>query len=121
MAAQWTRYNYMGRTLVDWNIEEFCGYEPITTYYTDFGIAEYFGADAIRETFKTAIECWQNNIKWLTEIVMVLNWKIWEHYHRGNNELAELYDELWKESQEVVFKNFSKDDEAMRYYFRTTD
>ena len=26
-----------------WNIEEFCGYKPITTFWDDFSIADVFG------------------------------------------------------------------------------
>ena len=119
--AQYIRYNYMGREMIDWNIEEFCGYKPISTYYTDFGIAEWFGADSIRETYTNAIMNWGDNIEWLTEIVMVLNWKILEHYHRGNDEMARFYDSLWKEAQIEVQKMFAGNEEAMSYYYRTVD
>ena len=54
--AQYIRYNYMGRELIDWNIEEMCGYKPKTTYYTDFGIAEWFGKKSVRETFDNALK-----------------------------------------------------------------
>ena len=119
MAAQWIRYDYFGRPLIDWNIEEMCGYKPISTYYTDFGIAEWYGTDSIRETYDNAIENWGSDIKWVTEIVMVLNWKIWEHYHSGNEELARFYDGLWREAGEYVFNHFEGDD--ITYYLRTTD
>lgn len=119
MVAQWIRYNYMGRPLIDWNIEEMCGYKPISTYYTDFGIAEWFGTDAIRETYDNAVANWGSDIKWMTEIVMVLNWKIWEHYHGGDEELARFYDELWREAGEYVFSHFDGDD--ITYYLKTTD
>ena len=119
MAAQWIRYDYMGRKLIDWNIEEMCGYHPISTYYTDFGIAEWFGEDAIRETYTNAIANWGSDIKWATEIVMVLNWKIWEHYHAGNEKMARLYDSLWKEAVGYVLEHFEGDD--LIYYYTTTD
>ena len=119
--AQYIRYNYMGREMIDWNIEEFCGYKPKTTFYTDFGIAEWFGEEAIRDTYERAVDGWKDNIEWLTEIVMVLNWKIWEHYHRGNEEMARLYDELWRDAQNEVHKRFAGNEEAMSYYYTTTD
>ena len=117
--AQYIRYNYMGREMYDWNIEEFCGYKPISTYYTDFGIAEIFGEDAVRDTYNRAVENWGTSIEWMTEIVMVLNWKIWEHYYRDNEKLGRLYDELWRKAESFVTKHFKGDDLA--YFYRTTD
>lgn len=119
--TSYIRYKYMGRDMIEWNIEEMTGYKPISTYYTDFGIAEWYGEDAIRDTYDRAIENWSDSIEWMTEIVMVLNWKIWEHYHGGNDKLARFYDELWREAQEEVYKRFDNDKEAMAYYYRTID
>ena len=34
--------------------ESFCGYKQITTFYTDFSIAEHFGEGAINDTFNRA-------------------------------------------------------------------
>lgn len=34
----------------NWNIQEMTGYEPKTTFYTDFSIADNFGIDAIKDT-----------------------------------------------------------------------
>lgn len=119
--ASYIRYNYMGAPLIDWNIEELTGYKPKTTFYTDFGIAERFGEDAIRDTYERAVDEWKDDIEWLTEIVMVLNWKIWEHYHGGNDKLAMLYDELWRDSENEVHKRFDGNEKAMSYYWRTTD
>lgn len=119
--VQWIRYEYMGRDMIDWNIEEMTGYKPISTFYTDFGIAEWYGENAIRDTYERAVDGWKDSIEWLTEIVMVLNWKIWEHYHRDNDRLARLYDELWREAQGEVHKRFDGNDEAISYYYRTID
>ena len=79
-------------TYNEWNIKEETGYEPITTLYMDFGIAERFGERAIIDTFARVLKEYSANdnsrYKELTELVMVLNWKIWEHY--GHNETVQL-------------------------------
>lgn len=117
MTAMFIRYDYMGQPLIDWNIEEMCGYHPISTYYTDFGIAEKFGVDAILDTYNRAMKYWGEDIKWATEIAMVLNWKMWEH--DGNDELCKLYYDLWQKTHEFVNEHFEGDD--LMYYYRTTD
>ena len=62
-----------------WNIENITGYKPKTTFYEDFSIADRFGIPAVKDTFKRAFEGWKDNHIYLTELVMVLNWKICEH------------------------------------------
>ena len=102
----------------DWNIEAMTGYAPITTYYTDFGIAERFGTKAIRDTYQNAKRNWGDNIKFFTEIVMVLNWKIWEH-NESNREYALLYNRLWEEAENYAMNHFKG--EELDYFLRTTD
>jgi len=101
-----------------WNIEEMTGYTPRTTFYEDFSIADNFGVLAIRDTYCRAFNAWQNNIEYMTELVMVLNWKIWEH-HRSNYMIAGMYADLWREADQWVVDHFDGDD--LKYYIRTTD
>ena len=95
-------------TITNWNIESQTGYTPKTTYYTDFSIAENFGTKAILETYEKAKkELSQNymaNYKELTELVMVLNWKTWEHYKR-NEKYTKLYNTLWEQLDNIAIEN----------------
>ena len=120
MPTMFIRYKMFGREMIDWNIEEFCGYKPISTYYTDFGIAEWYGEKAIKDTYRMAMKNWKDNIKMVTEIVMVLNWKIHQHYHQHNDKMGKLYNELYATTVDYVLSHFT-DEEDLSYYFRTTD
>jgi len=102
----------------DWRIEELTGYKPLTTFYTDFSIAEKYGIDAIKETYENAKKYWCDDYKYLTEIVMVLNWKIWEHY-QDNEELARLYNDLWEKLDNYACETLKG--EELEYFYRTTD
>ena len=102
----------------DWRIEELTGYKPLTTFYKDFSIAEKFGTQAIIDTFDRAFEDWKHDYKYLTEFVMVLNWKIWEHYE-DNEELAKLYNELWEQADNYACENLKG--EELTYFYTTTD
>ena len=95
------------------------GYETMTTFWQDFSIADRFGVDAIKDTYKRAFNEWKSNYKYLTELVMVLNWKIWEHYEKNNKELSKVYNDLWQEADRYAVENL-KGEEAS-YFFRTTD
>ena len=101
-----------------WNIEALTGYKPFTTFYQDFSIADAFGVSAIKDTYNRAFKEWKSDYKYLTELIMVLNWKIFEH-HKRNDEYADLYQDLWDKSDEWACENL--DGEALDYYLRTTD
>lgn len=105
--------------LKNWNIEEQTGYKPITTFYLDFSIAEKFGVEGVIDTYKRCLQTAVSmGYKALTEFVMVLNWKIWEHY-QTNEPLAKVYNDLWKEADEYAMEHLKGNE--LSYYYKTTD
>lgn len=94
------------------------GYELQTTFWSDFSIADRFGLPAVRDTFRRAFDEWKGNYKYLTELVLVLNHKIWQHYEE-RPKFAELYQSLWEEADRYAVENL-KDDE-LGYFLDTTD
>ena len=105
--------------LADWNIEEMTGYKPLTTFYTDFSIADKFGVKAIKDTYNRCKKYWSDDYKYLTELVMVMSWKSFEH--QNNPELCELYSELYYELDEFAYNKLQDNEEQLQYYLRTTD
>lgn len=101
-----------------WNVEEMTGYKPITTFWMDFSIADNFGAEAIIDTYNAAFGFWKDNYKYLTELVMVLNHKIWQWYETDEKK-ARLYNNLWEKTNKYGWENL-KDDE-LTYFYRTLD
>lgn len=70
-------------------IFEMIGYEPKTTFWTDFSIADMFGADGVKDTYNRAKESWQDNIEYMAEFAMVLNHKSWQT--TGKTKLYAVY------------------------------
>ncbi len=101
------------------NSEALFGYTQITTFFEDFSIADNFGVKAIRDTYKRAFRDWKSDYKYLTELVMVLNWKIWQHYEEGNAEYQEVYNELWEKADLYAQEHLKG--EELSYFYRTTD
>ena len=94
------------------------GYECKTTFWQDFSIADRFGTSAVRDTFKRAFNEWKDNYIYLTELVMVLNHKIWDHYET-REDLAVVYNELWQKADNYGLENLKG--EELNYYIRTLD
>ena len=94
------------------------GYETMTTFWEDFSIADRFGISAIEDTYVRAFGEWRFNYRYLTELVLVLNWKIWQH-HEKNDDFAKLYNELWLKTDE--YANSTLQGKELEYFFRITD
>ena len=97
---------------------EEAGYKVQTTFWEDFTIADFFGVKAIQDTFDRAFGEWKKDYKYLTELILVLNHKIWQHY-QSNPDVAALYNSLWKQADLYVVENL-KDDE-LSYFYEVTD
>lgn len=60
----------------------------------------------------------ETNVEYVTELVMVLNHKIWHHY-KTNIELAKVYNELYDEANDWCWDNLKGED--LDYFYKTTD
>ena len=105
-------------TIKVFDSESLFGYKQITTFFQDFSIADNFGVNAIRDTFNRAFKEWKKDYKYLTELVMVLNWKVWQ-WNEENDDFANVYQELWEKADAYACENLKG--EELSYFYRTTD
>lgn len=90
-----------------------------TTFWSDFSIADAFGKGVVKDTYKRAFEEWKSDYRYLTDLVMVVNHKCWEHYDKGNTELSMLYEDLYYKTHDYALDNLKGDE--LSYYLRVTD
>ena len=116
------------------NFISMTGFEPQTTFWDDFSIAERFGFTikddkivpvdvengkrAIQDTYDRAFKEWKSNYKYITEFVMILNWKSWR-YANVIDEYSELYVNLFYKAQQWCYDNLKG--EELTYFLQTTD
>jgi hypothetical protein len=89
------------------------------TFWQDFTIADHFGGDAVKDTFNRAFKEWKTNYKMLTELIIVLNHKIWQHYEADHDALAHLYNDCWAEADAYAMDNLKGDE--LTYFLEMTD
>lgn len=89
------------------------------TFWSDFTIADAFGINAIKDTYKRAFTEWKSDYKMLTALVVTLNHKLWQHYNEGHNEFALVYNRLWDETNTYAYNTLK--DEALVYFLEVTD
>lgn len=97
---------------------EMTGYELKTTFWNDFGIAERFGVVAIKDTYKRAFDEEKTNVEYLTELTMMINWKMWR-WSETNPELSMVYQKIWEELDAWCMDNLKN--KELEYYLKITD
>lgn len=98
--------------------ERFMSEKFTTTFWQDFSIADVFGPDAVQDTYNRAFEEWKHDYRYLTDLVVVLNHKIWYWYSK-NETLARLYNDLWDRAAAWALDNLKGDE--LTYYLEVTD
>lgn len=94
------------------------GYRMQTTFYEDFCIADAFGIEAIKDTYKNAFNSWKWNYIYMTELSMVLNWKMFQYYET-NNFVYDTYRMLYEEIDSWCMNNLKGTE--LTFYIKTTD
>lgn len=111
--------------LPEWTMAQESGYEPKTTFWNDFSIADLYGPDAIIDTFKRAFREWREDVEYLTELALVLNHKGFFYYREKEpkssslNLISRLYFMMWEQVDNYAHEHL--DDEDFAYYHRITD
>ena len=83
-----------------------------TTFTQDFMIAEVFGLAAIKDTYNRAFAGWKHAYKYLSELAMTLNHRIWHWYHKagGSDERTVLYNDLWNRLMDWCRENLKSEE-----------
>ena len=107
------------------------GYEMKTTFWTDFNIADVFASaqdslEPLEDTLKRAFNEWKDDKVYATELVMVLNWKSWEHVHDDifADEIGSWYADKYYEIRDKLVEYWSQDKtrkEWIDYLYKTID
>lgn len=92
-----------------------------TTFWSDFTIADTYGKAAINDTYKRSIGSFIGNVEYIAEFILVLNWKAWEHSHRGNVEKSMLYSRLYEKALNKAYKQYAKDKVSTNYLYDYLD
>ena len=99
-------------------LEKMLDYKFESSFWEEFSIAEEYGPEGIRRHYDTVFGQYKDNLKYLTELVLVLNIKIFIWY-KEDDDLGLTYDQLWKETDQYALETLKGDD--LHYYLHTLD
>ncbi len=115
--------NYMTKSLSKillerMSLEKMLDYKFESSFWEEFSIAEEFGPEGIHHHYDIVFEQYKDNLKYLTELVLVLNIKIFIWYG-VDDSIGKTYDQLWKETDGYALETLKGDD--LHYYLSTLD
>lgn len=99
-------------------MKERFGVESCTTFWSDFSIADQFGINAVKDTYKRS-KYWIKDCKMWTELCIVLNKRCWQHYNAGRKQLSQVYSELYYQARDLALDTYK--DEDFDYFYQMTD
>lgn len=77
-------------------------------------MTDLFSVMAIKDTYKNSMQYAKTNYKYLTELSLVLNYRLWMHDRNGSKVIAKVYDEIWHKCHNYVINNMKG--EEFRFY-----
>ena len=99
-------------------LEETFDFKLESTFWEEFSIAEDYGSEGVREHYDLVFSQWKDNVKYLTELVLVLNLKLFTWF-RVDDELGKLYEDLYVDADSYALSTLDGDD--LHYFLHTLD
>lgn len=103
-------------------------YKPFTTFASDLAIGEIEGTKGVTDTITRCWNSWKSDYKYLTELIMAINFMAWMHdaVRKKNpskleDSLVELYSKSYYDLTDRFYEEYDKDDAAKEYFFEQTD
>lgn len=112
-------YSAHEEAIFEANLKE-SGKTRISTFYSDLSIAEWFGQDAVQETYDGVCKQWLKDVEMFTEFIIALNYKCWEWYDK-EIDASKFYADLYYKADELFADHYKYDKKALEYYYRETD
>jgi len=107
---------YMERQLVDLGKGK-----RKTAFMSDISHAECFGLGALLGTFRNASMSWCDDVEYVAEFILCLNWKAWEHDARKKNKWATVYSLLFEDFRDLMYDYYEGDDKKTEYLWHYLD
>ena len=99
-------------------IEEKMDFKFKTTFWEEFSIAETYGSAGIQEHYDIAFAQWKDNLLYLTELVLVLNLKMFMWF-QVDDAIGQTYERLWMYADAYALETLKGED--LHYYLSTLD
>ena len=115
-------YGAISERCMEKQLEELKGCKRHWTFMSDFSIGEWCeGYKGLFDTISRCMLSYRDNVEAMSEFVLSVNWKSWEHYARGNNQWAKMYSLLYEGVRDLMYDYYEGDEEKTSYMWSYLD
>ena len=115
-------YGVLSERAMERNLAETSGRERQTTFMSDLSIGEWCESKkGVLDTCKNVMMSWKDDVEYMAEFVLCVNWKSWEHHARGNAEWTKFYSLLYEFVRDLVYDYYEGDEEKTTYLYEYLD
>jgi hypothetical protein len=101
-------------------LSQFTDWRPTTLYWQRFSIGEKYGVDEVEEVYNDIFNAAKNDYKLLTELVMILNHKTWQHCEELiDSKFCKTYEDLYYKTRKYALDSLKNDE--LKYFLDVTD
>ena len=102
-------------------LKDLKGEERKTTFMSDLSIGEWCGMKGALDTIKNAVSEWRDDVEYMAEFILCVNWKAWEHAARENKNWVNFWSFVYEQVRDLMYDYYSGDDEKTRYLWEYLD
>lgn len=107
---------------VERQLEDLKGCERKTTFTADLSIGEWVsGWSGVFDTLRRCMVEWRDNVEFMSEFVLCVNWKAWEHHARQNFMWAKFYSLLYEGVRDLMYDYYEGDEDKTSYMWHYLD
>lgn len=114
-------YAAISERCMERQLNELKGMERQTTFMADLSIGEWCGVSSVLDTIKRAVSEWKDNVEYMAEFVLCVNWKAWEHAARENENWVKFWSFAFEQVRDLMYDYYADDDEKTRYLWEYLD
>ena len=114
-------YGAQSEYKMECQLMELKGEERKTTFMSDLSIAEWFGVSSVIDTMHSAIKNWVDDVEYIAEFILCVNWKAWEHDARDNRQWALFYSCAYECIVDLIYDYFEGDETKTNYLWQYFD
>lgn len=115
------QYGATSEYYMEKQLREVSGRERKTTFMSDLSLGEWYGLRGLFDTIKNAMTSWCNDVEYMAEFILCVNWKSWEHDARNNGGWTKLYVSLFEKVRDLMYRYYENDEEKTQYLYEYLD
>lgn len=116
------QYGAISEACMERQLRELSGRERQTTFMSDLSIGEWCESwRGVFDTTRRALTEWRDNVEFMAEFVLCVNWKSWEHHANEHPNWMKFYALLYEGVRDLMYEYYEGDDEKTSYLWEYLD